>query len=59
MESQNQNLDNQKQDRFYFLQDPSYFSGPKNEDFAMAPVGTSCFVTLTRRNPPMEIEEII
>jgi len=46
--------------RSYFWQDPPlFFRGQKNENLTMAPMVTFCFVTLTLRNPPMEIGEII
>ena len=35
------------------------FSGTKNENFTMAPMGSFSFVFLILRNPPMEIGKIV
>jgi len=46
--------------RSYFWQDPPIFSQAKKKtNFAMGPTSTFCFVTLTLRNQPVEIGEII
>jgi len=45
--------------RSQFWQDPPpFFSGAKNENFTMVPMGTFCFVTQILNDPPMKISEI-